>query len=256
MDTEIKDKETLKQKELQKEDKKKAQLVKAFENNLKISSLGLPNKYNSFEYWEYTKSNRLLYEIGLAPDKKYMRYPRGSIIKVDFGVNIGSEFSEQHFAITLSKKDTIYNNCIIVIPLTSKKHKKYINLDKLISNSYLNTLQKKVDELQKEIKEIDIENCEFNPIYVNEIKEIKKVLNYYKSIKENFSYACIDQIRTISKLNIIPPMNKYDIVGTFKCPRNIMDTIDKGIIKQYTAIDYREFTQFINSLNNNNEKEN
>lgn len=50
-------------------------------------------------------------------------------------------------------------------------------------------------------------------------------------------------------------MNKYDIVGTFKCPRNIMDTIDKGIIKQYTAIDYREFTQFINSLNNN-KKEN
>ena len=141
MDTEVKEKESLKQKELQKEDKKKAQLVKAFENNLKISGLSLPNKYSLFEHWEYTKSNRLLYEIGLAPDKKYMRYPRGSIIKVDFGVNIGSEFSEQHFAITLSKKDTIYTNCVIVIPLTSKKHKKYINLDKLISNSYLETLQ-------------------------------------------------------------------------------------------------------------------
>lgn len=254
MNTELKEIEISKQKELQKEDKKKAQLLKAFENNCKISSLGLPNKYSSFEYWEYTRSNRLLYEIGLNKDKKYMRYPRGSIIKVDFGVNIGSEFSEQHFAITLSKKDSIYNNCIIVIPLTSKKHNNYINLDKLISNTYLETLQKKVTELQNRIKEIDIENCELNPAYIDEIKEIKKVLNYYKSIKENFSYACIDQIRTISKLNILPPMNKYDIVGTFKCTKDIMNKIDRGIIKQYTAIDYREFSKFIDNLENSEKK--
>lgn len=248
MTIEIKEIEKSKQKELQKEDKKKAQLLKAFENNLKISSLGLNNKYSSFEHWEYTKSNRLLYEIGLDKDKKYMRYPRGSIIKVDFGVNVGSEFSEQHFAITLSKKDSIYNNCIIVIPLTSKKHTNYINLDKLISNSYLEALQKEIEKLQKKIKEIDIKNCEFNTTYKKEIKEIKKVLNYYKSIKSNFSYACIDQIRTISKLNIIPPMNKYDIVGTFKCPKSIMHSIDRGIIKQYTAFDFRKFTRFIDNL--------
>lgn len=251
MNTEVEQIEISKQKELQKENKKKTQLAKAFENNLKISSLGLSNKYNSFEHWEYIKSNRLLYEIGLTPDKKYIRYPRGSIIKVDFGVNIGSEFSEQHFAITLSKKDNIYNNCIIVIPLTSKKHKNYINLDKLISNSYLETLQNKIIELQAKIKKANIENCEFNQIYEKEIKEIKKVLNYYKSIKEKFSYACIDQIRTISKLNIIPPMNKYDIVGTFKCPKNIMNSIDIGIIKQYTAIDYREFAKFIDNSKTN-----
>lgn len=248
MNTEVKDFKELKQKELQKSDKKKAKLLQAFENNLKISSLNLPNKYNSFEAWEYTKSNRLLYEISLPPDKKYMRYPRGSIIKVDFGVNVGGEFSEQHFAITLSKKDGIYNNCVLVLPLTSKKHKNYINLGNLISKSYLENLQIKIDELQNKVQEIDIENCEFNSNYEKEIQEIKQVLNYYKNIKENLSYACIDQIRTISKLNILPPMNKYDIVGSYKCPNQIMNKIDRQIVKQYTAIDFREFEKFLDNF--------
>ena len=60
-----------------------------------------------------------------------------------------------------------------------------------------------------------------------------------------FSYACIDQIKTISKLNILPPINKYDIIGTLKCSKSIMNSIDKEIVKQYTAIDYREFLKFM-----------
>lgn len=94
---------------------------------------------------------------------------------------------------------------------------------------------------------IDIENCEFNPNYINEIKEIEKILSYYKKIKENFSYACIEHIRTISKLNILPPINKYDIVGNYKCPKNVMNDIDKNIVKIYTSIDYIEFENFLSN---------
>lgn len=229
----------------QKEDLKKSRLVQAFENNLKISGLNLHDKFDSFEAWECTKSKRLLYEVTLDKTKKYMRYPKGSIIKVDFGVNVGSEFSGQHFAITLSKQDGIYNSTVIVIPLTSKKHKNAISLDRLISNTYIQSLQDKIDRLQKEIQEIDIENCEFNPNYMKEIKKIEKILKYYKSIKDNFSYACIDQIRTISKLNILLPINEYDIVGNYKCPKDIMDLIDMNIVKNYTSIDYRLFEKFM-----------
>lgn len=231
----------------QKEDLKKARLLQAFENNLKISSLGLHDKFDSFEAWECTKSKRLLYEIGLAKDKKYARYPRGSIIKVDFGVNVGGEFSEQHFAITLTKKDGIYSNSIIVIPLTSKKHKNTIDLGKLISNSYIQSLQNEIDILQKNIKEIDIDNCEFNPNFKRQINQIEDILKYYKTIKDNFSYARIDQIRTVSKLNILPKINEYDIVGNFKCSKNLMDEIDKNIVRVYTGIDYREFEKFIDN---------
>lgn len=238
-------------KEKQRKDKKNSKLLQAFNNNLKISSMELHNKFDSFEAWEYRRSQRLLYETTLENNKKYKRFPRGSIIKVDFGVNIGSEFSEQHFAITLSKQDGIYDNTVIVVPLTSKKHKTSVNLGKLISDSYVKSLQEKLEKLQEEIQEIDIENCEFNPKYISEVKEIKKVLNYYKSIKDNFSYACIDQIRTVSKLNVLPPMNKYDIVGNYQCPKEIMNNIDKYIVKVYTAIDYREFEKNIDKLQNN-----
>lgn len=242
MDVEL---ESINSKEQKKQDLKKAKLLQAFENNIKISGLGLNNKFDSFEAWEYTKSKRLLYEIGLDKNKKYMRYPRGSIIKVDFGVNIGSEFSEQHFAITLSKRDKIYDNSLIVLPLTSKKHKNTINLGRLISNGYIESLQLQVEKLQSELKEIDIENCEFNPNYIKEIKEIEKILNYYKKIKDNFSYACIDHIRTISKLNILPPINKYDIVGNYKCPKEVMEEIDKSILKIYTAFDFVKFEKLL-----------
>lgn len=239
MNTELEEEKT--QETKQSSDIKKAKLVKAFENNLQISSLNLANKFQSFETWEYKKSKRLLYEISLDENKRYKRYPRGSIIKVDFGVNIGGEFSETHFAITLSKQDKMYSNSIIVVPLTSKKHKNTIDLGRLISNSYIESLQEQLTKLQKEIDEIDVENCEFNPNYMNEIKEIETILKYYKQIKDNFTYAVIDQIKTISKLNINRPINKYDIVGNYVCPTKIMDTLDKQIIKIYTGYDYKIF---------------
>ena len=46
-------------------------------------------------------------------------------------------------------------------------------------------------------------------------------------------------------------MNKYDIVGNYQCPKEIMNNIDKCIVKVYTAIDYREFEKNINKLQNN-----
>ena len=46
MKMELKDE---KSKELQRQDRKKSKLLQAFENNLKISGLGLHDKYDSFE---------------------------------------------------------------------------------------------------------------------------------------------------------------------------------------------------------------
>lgn len=102
--------------------------------------------------------------------------------------------------------------------------------------------------MQNSIDKIDIENCEFNPDFKKQIEKIEQILKYYKTIKDNFSYARIDQIRTISKLNILPKINEYDIVGNFKCPTDLMHKIDKNIVKIYTGIDYREFEKFINEL--------
>lgn len=220
-------------------DNKKMKLYKALENNLKISELNLPNKFEHFEQWELNKSNRLLYEIN-NNQKTFKRFKKGMIIKVDFGVNVGGEFSGPHFAIVLSKKDHMYNNKLTVIPLSSKKHKNALDLGNLIINMYIDNLVKESEQLNKTIAEIDIETYEFTPEFKNKIKNIGKILNYYKKNENNLSYAYVDQIKTISKLNIISPINEYDIVNKFICSDDIIKSIDLAIIKQFTSMDYEK----------------
>ena len=78
-------------------------------------------------------------------------------------------------------------------------------------------------------------------LYKKEIKSIETILKYYKKTRNNLSYARIDQIRTISKLNIIPPMNQYDVVGKIKCSDDIMKQIDNEIIAKFTSVDFPQF---------------
>ena len=66
-----------------------------------------------------------------------MRYFRGEIVRVKFGVNIGSEFSGEHFAIVISKRDTMMNPTLHVIPLTSKKHLKSVNVGNILYDDNL-----------------------------------------------------------------------------------------------------------------------
>ena len=65
----------------------------------------------------------------------YLKYKRGQLIKIDFGVNIGTELSHTHFAIVLNDDDTIHTDNITVIPLTSKSGYKRINLGNIVKNS-------------------------------------------------------------------------------------------------------------------------
>ena len=108
-----------------KKENKYKKLLKVHFNNITISNMNLHDKYTYFEDSKLKESKTLLYEIQEKPNK-YKRYSRGSIIKVRFGVSIGSEFSGDHYAITISKKDTMMSPVLHVIPLTSKKHKKIL----------------------------------------------------------------------------------------------------------------------------------
>lgn len=90
-------------------------------------------KFKKLDAWLYKESNIYLTEIqGLR--KQYLKYKRGQVIKVDFGVNIGSELSHTHFAIVLNNDDSTKNDNITVLPLTSKKGYKRIDLGSLIKD--------------------------------------------------------------------------------------------------------------------------
>lgn len=198
--------------------RKHLKLMKAHQNNITISDMNLLDKFKSFEDSKLNESKTLLYEIA-RKKKTYKRYARGAIVRVKFGVNVGSEFSGDHFAIVLSKRDTMMSSTLHVIPLTSKKHLKNINIGNIL---YSETEINKLKELLKETTD------------KKKKKEISSCIKFYEKRKNTITYACIDHLKTISKLSICKYINDYDYLSNIRIPSEILKQIDRAIINEYT----------------------
>ena len=192
--------------------------MQAHQNNITISDMNLLDKFKSFEDSKLNESKTPLYEI-TRKKKTYKRYARGSIVRVKFGVNVGSEFSGDHFAIVLSKKDTMMSPTLHVIPLTSKKHLKNINIGNIL---YSETEINKLKELLKKTTD------------KKKKKEISSCIKFYEKRKNTITYACIDHLKTISKLSICKYINEYDYLSNIRIPSEILKQIDRAIINEYT----------------------
>ena len=126
------------------QERKHIKLMRAHQNNITLSNMNLQDKFTNFEDSKLSESKTLLYEVEKKP-KKFKRYARGRIVKVKFGVNIGSEFSGDHFAIVISKGDTMMSSTLHVIPIASKKHLKNIDIGSILYNEdELKNLEKKL----------------------------------------------------------------------------------------------------------------
>ncbi len=200
------------------QEKKHLKLMKAHQNNITISDKNLENKYTNFEESKLDESKTLLYEINTKPNH-YKRFSRGQIVRIKFGVNIGSEFSGDHYAIVISKKDTMLNPIIHVIPLTSKRHNYNVKIENLLYNE--NEINKLKDLLNNENDAV-------------KIKKIKKCIKYYESKKDKNTYACIKHLKTVSKLSVCKLINEYDYLNNLKISNNTLKMIDDEIIKEYT----------------------
>lgn len=197
---------------------KHQKLIEAHNNNIIISDMNLSDKFTNFENYKLQESRSLLYEINTKP-KYFNRYSRGRIVKVRFGVNIGSEFSGEHFAIVISKKDTAYNPILHVIPITSKKHKACIDIGNvLINNEEIKKLQSLLKSTQNN----------------TEKKKIKTCLKYYSNRSRVTSYAIVEHMKTISKLAIMKPLNEYDYINKLKLSDEKLKEITNEILKEYT----------------------
>lgn len=199
-------------------------LDKSYINYNNIINKKLPYKFTYLDDWLLKKSNLLLEETKLLENKEnknYKNYEIGTIINVDFGVSLGSEISQVHFAIVLNNYDNPKNNILTVIPLTSTKSKFNLNLKSLITDLII--------EIEQEIKKLE------NSKNINKKVKLTKlynVLNYYKTNKKN-TFACCSLITTISKTRILFPINEYDIIGRKKCSKEIMDLIDSDIKNKF-----------------------
>ena len=203
-----------------KQETKHIKLMKAHDNNIQISDMNLKNKFTEFENSKLNESETLLYEINVKPTR-FKRYSRGQIVKVKFGVNIGSEFSGEHYAIVISKQDTMLNPILHVIPLTSKKHNYNIVLGNLLYS----------EERINKLKKLLVKECN-----KDKIKEIKKCIKYYGNRKDKISYACIKHLKTVSKLSICKLINKFDYLYEIKISNNLLRKIDEEIVKEYTLL--------------------
>ena len=222
--------------------REKIKLDKAYLNYHNIIDKQLPYKFAYLDEWMLKKSKMLLEEAEQfsengQPDNienKYRVYSRGTIVKVDFGVSLGSEMSQVHFAIVLNNYDNPNNNVLTVIPLTSKKSKYNLDLGNLVIGKLTNKIKEEIVKLGLE-EEKSSNNLEIRI----KARKIKTLLSYYKS-SENNTYACGSLITTISKTRIFKPINEYDIIGRAKCSSEVMDMIDKEILGKITKIDSKK----------------
>ena len=206
----------VKRKNVMKKENKHLKLMQAYQNNITLSNMNLPDKFTDFENSKLNESKTLIYEVNTNP-KMFKRYSRGQIVRVKFGVNIGSEFSGDHYAIVISKGDTMMNPVLHVIPLTSKQHNYNIEIDNILYDD------EKINELKTLLK------SETNK---KNIKEIKSCIKYYNNKKGKISYACIKHLKTVIKLSVCKPINKYDYLNKIKVSNEILKKIDEEILKE------------------------
>lgn len=87
---------------------------------MEVRNTGIP-KFKKLDNWLKKEANIFWNEN--KKKKKYPTFKQGAIIKVDFGINIGSEMCHTHFAIVMNEYDNEKKETITVIPISSKNKK-------------------------------------------------------------------------------------------------------------------------------------
>ena len=186
----------------------------ACENFKKIRNSG-NEKFKQLDVWLKKESNIFTKELNYTPSR-FMKYKKGTIVKVDFGINIGCELSKKHFAIVMDNDDNFYKETIAVIPLTSKGGNNKMDLGSLIFDEFINKMN----------KEIDLVNDE------NDVKELKELIIEYSKYKK-LTYANLSQFRCISKNRILYPINKHDLVGKSRVSKSVMNKLTQELFSMY-----------------------
>lgn len=115
-------------------------------NNFKMSRI--PIWISSFGYWLQKENNHNL-------PKYYRVFQRGTIVMVNFGVQLGAEFSGNHFAVVLNKKDNKYNPVLTVVPLSSKEKRWYANLGYEVLKDIQSLFERRTNESKELLKRLE-----------------------------------------------------------------------------------------------------
>lgn len=164
---------------------------------------------------------------------KLITFKRGDIIKVNLGFNVGHELGGLHYCVVLDKYDNPKNGTLNIIPLTSKKNKKYPKSSIDLGNEIYNTLN---ELYSKEIKKISDKYSDIWSLPSEKVKQFTTDFEYVKKIKDEISkmkkgsIALINQITTISKQRIFDD----EILRRVRLSNSCLDLLDTAIKKYFT----------------------
>lgn len=209
-------------------------LQKSFDNFKSIC----PNddsKLMHLPNWLSNTSYRFVQEFKGKFPKGYYHYKRGTIIRVNFGVNMGSEFSNTHFAIVLDKKDNSKKRTLTVLPLTSKQKIGRYSLGEEIFNQTIVLLNLHLDNINSRLEKLsklsEKDRQKESASLMADVAAIKKVINVYRRYNKD-SFVRLSDITTISKFRI-QRINKFDPSGKIILSEQQMKDISNKLMKLY-----------------------
>ena len=155
-------------------------------------------KFKNYDVDLIFKSRQLNKELDNFEKKiTHKVYKRGQVVSVNFGTNIGSEISGEHFAIVLTKYDKPTSRTITVVPLTSKYNENYISLGKEVWDKLLSQILKLTYNYVENYKNI------YSPL-------VNNVIDYNSQKNESN-----DNIEQNDKSNILGNNNTKDLLNIF-----------------------------------------
>ncbi|MCM1556799.1 MAG: type II toxin-antitoxin system PemK/MazF family toxin [Anaeroplasma bactoclasticum] len=109
---------------------------------------------------------------------KYAKYKYGTIVMVNFNINVGDELCGNHFAIVLTNEDSPYSSMLTILPLSSKNKSNRMSLGELISGIIYNEIIKKSEEIDQKRESLDKELFKNRDSLVNILKKYDDNINY------------------------------------------------------------------------------
>lgn len=204
-------------------------------------------------YWLKAYAKYLGKEKSFDPNK-LIRYKRGSVVKVDFGFNIGSEEGGVHYAVVIDKKNAMGNPVLTVVPLTSVKEttdlSKLRNSQIFLGEVIYESLKKNLDdEINKGLAKLDEMSAdaakrtstekdadtEYQKRFKEEAKYVNKIIHRCKLMNAEIekmkrgSIALVGQITTVSKMRIIDPIFSHDVLSKVRVGDDLLIKIDQKI---------------------------
>lgn len=131
--------------------------------------------------WKVSRLPNWMQSYGYLLDKElknnlpsyYRRFRQGTVVMIDYGVTIGDELGGKHFGVVLNNDDTKYKRKVTVVPLSSHRHKGYIDLGYDLMSGINDLIELRKAEEQKKINKL--------------IKRLNEFINNHKD--SNFSFS-------------------------------------------------------------------